>query len=117
MSKSKREISKAVAGIIMIVGTQAVASGHYVKTSTLERVLDRGTINELVNREVLLPTSISDRFQFNRDQVITILNQSEDPETAEFMKWLLNEVQKESKAGLKKIGDMQLSTQDRVPNK
>jgi hypothetical protein len=115
MNKSKTEISRAVAGIIMLVGVNAVASGHYVKTYNLERILDSQTISELIKREILLPTPTSDRFQFNNNQVIAVLKESQDPETAAFMTWLRTEVEKESEVNLKKTGDMHLSTQDREP--
>jgi hypothetical protein len=115
MSKSKMELSRAMAGIIMLVGTKAVAANHFVRMYTLEKILDSGTISELVKSEILLPTPTSDRFQFNNNQVVAVLKESQDPETVEFMNWLRSEVEKESSVDFKKAVDMQRSTQDRDP--
>ncbi len=115
MSKSKIEISNVLAGLIMIVGTKAVAQSYYVRSHTLEQILDAKTIAELVRWQVLLPNSTSDRFQYNSSQVIALLDNSSDPEADAFMSWLRTEVEKESIVNLRNSSEMQISTQDRDP--
>lgn len=109
----KTNLTKAVVGLIMSCGSQVLAQNHIVtKQNLIESNLDRSMVKQLLDEKILLKSKNNEEFVLNNVKVAEVIEASKDPELNQFLGWLKIVAQNNAVIKLKKLKDMNLSTQD-----
>lgn len=110
--QSKNHLTKAMIGLLMSCGTQALAQNTITAKIFIENKVDRSTVQLLLNEKILIKSSKVNEFQLNEKRVMDVLAHSEDPQVVEFLNWLKLKTLDISDIKIKKPKDMHFSTQD-----
>lgn len=113
MKKQSTKLTKAVFGLMMALGSQALAKNQVVTAETLiKNNVDVLSIQELINAEILLKTAFRNRFELNDQKITVIIETSENEELKQYVLWLKSIVGSDSQVCPKDSGDMTVSSQD-----
>lgn len=112
MKKQSTKLTQAMLGLMVSLGSQALAKNQVVTAETLKNNLEIQTIQELIDEKILLRTNIQDRFELNNQKISIILETSEDHELKLFVQWLKSIVGEDSEVKTQKPGGMVISSQD-----
>jgi hypothetical protein len=111
--KISGNLTKAVVGLIMSCGANAFAQNQVVtKKNLIENNLDRSTVQQLLDEKILLRSKNNGEFVLNNIKVAEVIEKSGDQELTQFLSWLKIVAHNNSVIKLKKLKDMNLSTQD-----
>lgn len=113
MNKSALTMARVIFGLVVSMGTKAVAQNHLISRDSLAKNMDQHLVQELIDQQILLSSQKSDYYFLNKEKVMTIFQESNDQELIQFMKALEQLVSGSSEVNIKNPNEMVLTTQDR----